>query len=75
MDRKVVDLLNAMPERNRYVRGLRAWLGFRQTAILFERPVRFAGQIKYSFRRLVGLGGWASTIVVVLFLGEAFGSI
>jgi len=65
---------NAMPERNRYVRGLRAWLGFRQTAILFERPARFAGQTRYSFGRLVGLAtdaarGWASTIVVVLFLG------
>jgi dolichol-phosphate mannosyltransferase len=55
MDRKIVDLLNAMPERNRYVRGLRAWLGFRQTAILFERPGRFAGETKYPFRRMVGL--------------------
>lgn len=115
MDRKVVDLLNAMPERNRYVRGLRAWLGFKQTAIVFDRPGRFAGETKYSFARLVGLAtdgilslskaplrlatymgfivsgasfllgvffaiqqitgtahaarGWASTIVVVLFLG------
>ena len=55
MDRKIVDWLNAMPERNRYVRGLRAWLGFRQTAILFERPGRFAGETKYPFRRMVGL--------------------
>ena len=115
MDRQVVDLLNAMPERNRYVRGLRAWLGFKQTAIRFERPSRFAGETKYSFSKLVGLAvdglmsvskaplrlamymgfftsaasfllglffaiqqilgyahtarGWASTIVVVLFLG------
>ncbi|MEO5588268.1 MAG: glycosyltransferase family 2 protein [Gemmatimonadaceae bacterium] len=56
MDRKIVDLLNAMPERNRYVRGLRAWLGFRQTAILFERPARFAGKTKYSWGRMVALG-------------------
>jgi dolichol-phosphate mannosyltransferase len=55
MDRKVVDLLNAMPERNRYVRGLRAWLGFSQTAILFERPARAAVHTKYSLRRLIGL--------------------
>lgn len=55
MDRKIVDLLNAMPERNRYVRGLRAWLGFNQAAILFERPARFAGETKYPFRRMVGL--------------------
>jgi dolichol-phosphate mannosyltransferase len=115
MDRRVVELLNSMPERNRYVRGLRAWLGFRQTAIQFERPARFAGQTKYNFGRLIGLAfdgvlsvstaplrlamymgflssagsfllgiifaiqqitgrshtarGWASTIVVILFLG------
>ena len=115
MDRQVVDLLNSMPERNRYVRGLRAWLGFKQTAIKFERPARYAGQTKYSFGKLVGLAtdglmsvskaplrlamymgflasagsfllgiffaieqilgyshtarGWASTIVVILFLG------
>ena len=55
MDRKIVDLLNAMPERNRYVRGLRAWLGFRQTAIMFERPGRFAGETKYPFRKMLGL--------------------
>jgi dolichol-phosphate mannosyltransferase len=49
MDRRVVDLLNRMPERNRYLRGLRAWLGFRQTAVQFERPPRIAGEPKYTF--------------------------
>ncbi|AFZ27060.1 glycosyl transferase [Cylindrospermum stagnale PCC 7417] len=49
MDRQVVDVLNAMPERNRYIRGLRAWVGFRQTAIPFERDPRFAGKVKYTF--------------------------
>ncbi|WAL58897.1 glycosyltransferase family 2 protein [Thermocoleostomius sinensis] len=55
MDRRVVDLLNAMPERNRYIRGLRAWVGFRQTAILFDRDPRFAGPVKYTFRKSLGL--------------------
>jgi dolichol-phosphate mannosyltransferase len=55
MDRKVVDLLNAMPERNRYIRGLRAWVGFRQTAVDFDRPGRFAGEAKYTFRKSLGL--------------------
>jgi polyisoprenyl-phosphate glycosyltransferase len=55
MDRRVVDLLNAMPERNRYIRGLRAWVGFRQTAILFERDPRFAGDVKYTFRKSLSL--------------------
>ena len=57
MDREVVDILNAMPERNRYIRGLRAWVGFRQTAIEFERDPRFAGKIKYSFAK-----SWALAI-------------
>ncbi|HEY9706322.1 MAG TPA: glycosyltransferase family 2 protein, partial [Allocoleopsis sp.] len=43
MDKQVVDILNSMPERNRYIRGLRAWIGFNQTAVYFERPPRFAG--------------------------------
>ena len=55
MDRQVVDLLNAMPERNRYIRGLRAWVGFRQTAVEFVRPARHAGEVKYTFRRSLGL--------------------
>ena len=55
MDRQVVDLLNAMPERNRYIRGLRSWVGFRQTAIAFERDPRFAGEVKYTFRKSFSL--------------------
>ncbi len=55
MDRQVVDLLNSMPERNRYIRGLRAWVGFRQTAVEFVRPARHAGTVKYTFRRSLGL--------------------
>jgi dolichol-phosphate mannosyltransferase len=115
MDRQVVDLLNAMPERNRYIRGLRAWVGFRQTAVEFVRPPRHAGEVKYTFRRSLGLAlngiislskaplrlatyfgflvslasfglalvyfiqrlqgreafvkGWASTVIIMLFLG------
>ncbi len=114
MDRRVVDLLNQMPERNRFVRGLRAWVGFRQTAVRFERPERYAGEVKYTFRKSLALAvngivsfskvplrvatylgllvsfasfllavwyvvqkltgapvvrGWASTVVIVLFLG------
>jgi polyisoprenyl-phosphate glycosyltransferase len=55
MDRRVVDLLNAMPERNRYIRGLRAWVGFRQTAIQYCRDPRFAGKVKYTFSQSLAL--------------------
>lgn len=55
MDRQVVDVLNSIPERNRYIRGLRAWVGFRQIAIQFERDPRFAGEVKYTFHKSLGL--------------------
>lgn len=55
MDRKVVDCLNAMPERRRFVRGLRAWTGFRQTSVEYERPARYAGRSKYTLGKLLGL--------------------
>ena len=55
LDRQVVDVLNSMPERNRYIRGLRAWVGFQQTAVRFERDPRYAGEIKYTFSKSFGL--------------------
>ncbi|MBW4647258.1 MAG: glycosyltransferase family 2 protein [Kastovskya adunca ATA6-11-RM4] len=55
MDRKVVDALNTMPERNRYIRGLRSWVGWRQTSIRFERDPRFAGEVKYTFSKSMAL--------------------
>ncbi len=55
LDRRVVDVLNAMPERNRYLRGLRSWAGFSQTSIQFERDPRYAGEVKYTFQKSLGL--------------------
>ncbi len=55
LDRRVVDVLNAMPERNRYIRGLRSWIGFSQIAIQFERHPRFAGEVKYTFQKSLSL--------------------
>ncbi len=52
MDRKVVDILNSMPERTRFVRGLRAWSGFKQTGLVYERHARAAGDTKYNFKKL-----------------------
>jgi dolichol-phosphate mannosyltransferase len=57
MDRQVVNILNSMPERNRYIRGLRAWVGFRQTSVPFARDPRFAGTVKYTFGK-----SWALAI-------------
>jgi dolichol-phosphate mannosyltransferase len=55
MDRRVVDEINRMPEHNRYVRGLRGWVGFRQTGIPYDRPARAGGEPKYNLRRLLRL--------------------
>lgn len=55
MSRRVVDLLNAMPERRRFVRGLRAWVGFRQTGVAVDRGVRHGGRPKFTIGKLVTL--------------------
>ncbi len=114
MDRKVIDVLNHLPERQRFVRGLRTFVGFKQVGLCYERAAREAGQPKYTFRALIRLAvdglvsfsgyplrlvtyfgflsaalaiglsvwvvvdaisnratprGWASTMIVVLFMG------
>lgn len=55
MDRRVVDLLVRMPERNRFVRGIRSWVGFKQIGVPYERHARHAGAPKYTFRKLLYL--------------------
>jgi len=55
MDRKVVDLINKMPEHNRFVRGLRGWVGFKQIGIPYDRLPRVAGSPKYFLTRLFHL--------------------
>lgn len=115
MDRRVVEAMKAMPERVRFVRGLRSFVGFRQVGLEYDRPGRAAGETKYTLSKLVRLAvdglvsfsgrplrlvtylglvtalcalgltvwvvtdalsnrstprGWASTVVVVLFMGS-----
>jgi dolichol-phosphate mannosyltransferase len=115
LDRCVVDALQSLPEKKRFVRGLRTFVGFRQTGLAYERAAREAGEPKYTLRSLLGLAidglisfssyplrlvtycgllsavfallmtiwvlydayasqsaprGWASTIVVILFMGS-----
>ena len=55
LSRRVVDQLNLLPERHRYLRGLRTWIGFRQTGILVERDRRAGGESSYSTRKLLRL--------------------
>ncbi|MGE6228504.1 glycosyltransferase family 2 protein [Paenibacillus chitinolyticus] len=55
MDRKVCDEMRKLPENNRFVRGLVSWIGFRQTAIEYERDERLAGETKYPLKRMIKL--------------------
>ncbi len=55
MDRKVVIELNKLPEHNRFLRGLRAWMGSKSIGLEIDRHKRFAGQTKYSWRKLFHL--------------------
>lgn len=55
MRRKVVNYLNSMPEEDRFVRGMVAWLGFRQEAFPYDRDERAAGETKYPFRKMARL--------------------
>lgn len=60
MDRKVVDRINALPERDRWLRGLRAWVGFRQTGIAYVRAERHTGVTTHSF---IGKIRWAKKVL------------
>lgn len=55
MSRRFADVLRQFPERNMFLRGLRAWSGFRQTGVEYERNARAAGQTKYPFVKLLRL--------------------
>ena len=55
IDRKVCDAMKSLGERNRYVRGLVSWVGFKQTAVEFNRDKRFAGETKYPLKRMIKL--------------------
>jgi dolichol-phosphate mannosyltransferase len=55
MDRRVVDALVSLRERNRFLRGLRSWVGFKQIGVEYERDARHAGEPKYTLRKLMGL--------------------
>jgi dolichol-phosphate mannosyltransferase len=56
MDRRALDALLAMPERNRFLRGMSVWVGFTQTAVPFAREARSAGRTKYTFSRMMKFG-------------------
>jgi glycosyltransferase involved in cell wall biosynthesis len=61
IDQRVIEVLRSIREENRYIRGLVAWVGFEQTAVLYERDPRFAGESKFTVRRMVRFAADAVT--------------
>lgn len=55
LDRRVVDALKQMPERNRFMKGLFAWVGFKQTSVLYDRPSRYKGETTWNYWQLWNL--------------------
>ena len=54
-DRKVIDVINSLPEHNKFLRGLFSWVGFKQIPIEYERKERYAGKTKYPLRKMLKL--------------------
>ena len=55
VDREVVDVINQLPEHNKFLRGLFSWVGFKQIAYEYERKERFAGKTKYPLKKMLKL--------------------
>jgi dolichol-phosphate mannosyltransferase len=53
ISRRVADELRSMREKDRFIRGLVSWVGFKQTSILYERDERYAGETKYPYRKMI----------------------
>lgn len=79
MSRRVADRLKAMPERDRFLRGMVAWLGGKQIALVYDREARAAGQTKYTLRKMVrlaldGLVGFSTVPLRLATLLALFGA-
>ena len=82
ISRRIADRLNAMPEQDRFIRGMVAWLGGRQTEILYDRDPRYAGETKYTLSKMIrlasaGLTGFSTAplnlAIILAFVGIAMG--
>ena len=61
LDRAVVDVMNRMREKHRFLRGMSVWVGFKQIGVEYERAERFAGETKYPLRKMLKLASDAIT--------------
>jgi dolichol-phosphate mannosyltransferase len=77
IDRSVCEAMKTLPERNRYVRGLVTWVGFKQTSVEYTREERFAGETKYPLKRMIRFAadGIVSFSQKPIKIGNVFGII
>ena len=77
LDRRVVDVIRQLPERNRFMKGLFAWAGFRQAAVAYQREKRTAGRTKYNYWKLwtLAIDGVTSTSTVPLRIWSYIGGL
>jgi dolichol-phosphate mannosyltransferase len=77
MSRPVVLAMRALRERHRFVRGMVAWVGFRQAAVTYDREARFAGETKYPLRKMIrfAVDGITSFSILPLRLATWLGSL
>lgn len=61
LDRKVVDVMNSMRERHRFLRGMSVWVGFKQTGVEYRRAARLSGETKYPFKKMLKFASDAIT--------------
>jgi glycosyltransferase involved in cell wall biosynthesis len=61
LDRKVVDIMNQMRERHRFLRGMSSWVGFKQTGVPYKRAARYSGVTKYPFKKMLKFASDAIT--------------
>ncbi len=84
VDKQVVDVINSLPERNKFLRGLFSWVGFNQYAYEYERKERFAGETKYPLKKMLKLASdgiinfsakplkFIGTLAIISFLASFF---
>ncbi|MFA1573747.1 glycosyltransferase family 2 protein [Vibrio cyclitrophicus] len=77
LSREIVDHINQLPERNRYMKGIFSWPGFRQATLQFKRDARFCGETKWNYLKLIGLAmdGITSFSIRPLRLATALGGL
>ncbi len=79
MSYRAVEMINAMPEHSRFLRGMTSWIGLKQTPVPYQRSPRIAGKTKYPFRKMLGFAMDAITGFSILplrlasYIGAAFG--